>query len=369
MCEVYDQLKPWLDDHFYNFNKHNIVPGAIYVIGRAQYNLNKDRIRELVTSNTISVVLSNPAEGSETLKAHCEHVHNCADLIQSGRVLLVGGGDMDETWPCLLYDSFLPKIHDYEENIAAITQAQALYSTTNKPYKFLFLNGRIRGHRKFLIEKLNIMGLLDQSLWSCLEGGLGGKINLSVPFNGQDLMLTHRDPHLLPAHYEVDRYSVNVDRNLGHGYIKFGLFNQEWGEIYLKADPYIDTYFSLVSETVFEYPYSFRTEKIWKPVAMGHPWIAAANRGYYRDMRNLGFKTFGHVIDESFDLIDNSQDRLTRITQVVEDLCAQNLDEFLAACSSVCTYNQQHMLELRDTVRDEFPERFRQFLKENKFND
>jgi hypothetical protein len=368
-CEVYDQLLPWEDESFYDFSNHTIVPGAIYIIGRTQFNLNKERIRELVESDTIRVVLSNPAEGSETLKAHCESVHNIADLVVQGRILLIGGGDMEPDWPCLVYDSFLPKIHDYKQNLIEINRSEALYSTPNKPFKFLFLNGRLRGHRKFLIEKLDLMGLLDQSLWTSLESRKSMYSNLSVPFNGQDQMFTLREPHLLPSKYEVDRYCNNIDLVPKLGFIKHNLFDQEWGEIYLKAEPYIDTYFSLVSETVCDYPYSFRTEKIWKPVAIGHPWIAAANRGYYRDMRNLGFQTFSHVIDESFDEIDNTQDRLTRITQIVEDLCKQDLDEFLKSCYNVCKYNQQHLLEMRQTVRKEFPRRFLQFIKQSHFDE
>ena len=151
--------------------------------------------------------------------------------------------------------------------------------------------------------------------------------------------------------------------------LKYNLFNNEWGEIYLKSEPYIDSYFSVVTETVFNYPYSFRTEKIWKPVAIGHPWIAVANRGYYRDMQALGFKTFGHIIDESFDLIDNNQDRLERIAMVVEDLCQQDLVKFLKECYNVCKYNQQHFAEMRIKVRKKFPDRFFQFIEQYKFNE
>ena len=115
---------------------------------------------------------------------------------------------------------------------------------------------------------------------------------------------------------------------------------------------------------MFDYPYSFRTEKIWKPVAMGQPWIVAANQGYYRDMHNLGFQTYGHVIDESFDNIENSQDRIERIAQVVEDLCQQDLASFLDACYNVCKYNQQHLAEMSQTVRKEFPQQFEQFINE-----
>jgi hypothetical protein len=134
--------------------------------------------------------------------------------------------------------------------------------------------------------------------------------------------------------------------------------------MYINPQPYVDTYFSVVTETVFAYPYSFRTEKLWKPVAMGHPFVVASNRGYYRDLQNLGFRTFGHVIDERFDMIDNNQDRIERIAQVVNDLCQQDLAEFLDQCYNICKYNQQHYHELRSQIPQEFPNRFFQFINE-----
>jgi hypothetical protein len=141
------------------------------------------------------------------------------------------------------------------------------------------------------------------------------------------------------------------------------LFKNLWGDIYLDIAPYRDTYFSLVTETVFEYPYSFRTEKIAKPLAIAHPWIAVANAGFYRDMRNLGFKTFNSIIDESFDTIDNPQDRLERIITVVQDLVSSDLPSFLRACEPVCKYNQQHLIELAPHIRAEFPDKFFNFIK------
>jgi len=363
-CEVYDLLLPWADGEFYDFKIHDIVPGAIYLIGRAQFNFNKDYIRKLVEHNAIQVILSNPAEGSETLKDHCTYVHKIADLALDNRILLIGGGDMESEWPCLQYDSFLPKILDYDENLQAIKQSDEIFSKTQKPYKFLFLNGRIRAHRKYLIEKFNITGLLDQSIWTCLESREVAPVNLSLMHDGKDLMYSTRPVKFLEPKYEVDRYSDRIGTTFEQSFAKYKLFDKEWGEIYLKAEPYIDTYFSVVTETVFDYPYSFRTEKLWKPIAMGHPWIAVANAGYYRDLRNLGFRTFDSVIDESFDTIENSQDRLERIAQIVKDLCSQDLASFLKECYNTCKYNQQHLDEMRLQVRKEFPNRFFEFLKQ-----
>jgi len=98
-------------------------------------------------------------------------------------------------------------------------------------------------------------------------------------------------------------------------------------------------------------------------MAMGHPCVFVSNAGYYRDLHNLGFQTWGHLIDESFDTIHNVQDRIDRVAQVVEDLCQQNLASFLSTAQDVCKYNQQHLAHMRTQVRAEFPERFFQFLK------
>ena len=366
--EVHDLLAPWADEEFYDFGLHPIRPGSIYLIGRAQFNFHKHRIRDLVENNVIKVILCNPAEGSQTLADHCESVHLCADLIKQKRMLLVGGGEMDDSWTYLLYDSFLPKIQDYEENLLAMSRSQEIYDKIHKPYKFLFLNGRTRTHRKYLMERFKLSGLLDHSLWSWLDLTVGYSKDIRLIHNGVDLIGQPHAVKLLPSHYEYNAYKDRIkDLKSDKQFVKYELFNNTWGEIYLNPEAYIDTYFSVVTETVFDYPHSFRTEKIWKPVAMAQPWIAVANKGYYKDLRNLGFQTFGHLIDESFDSIENSQDRIERIALVVEDLCRQDLASFLRECYNTCKYNQQHLTVMRDKVRSEFPQRFFQFLKLHNF--
>ena len=369
-CEVYELLKPYADGEFWKFDEHKIVPGAIYLISREQFNLNIPYIRELAESGVILPILSNPMEGSDTMKCHCEMITRTADLVHNKKILLISGGEMDSSWPYLQYDIFLTKILDYDENLAEIARSKEIFTKQHKPYKFLFLNGRGRHHRKFLLELFRYNKLLDSALWTNLDVRPFKFYPFVLP---EEIGINNMDNTIfpvqhLPAYYEVNRYHSQIgvpppdtSRDL---FVKYHLFNNEWGDIYLNANPYIDTYFSLVTETVFEYPYSFRTEKTWKPVAMGHPTIFASTHGYYRDFHDLGFRTWGHLIDESFDLIENVQDRIVRIAQVVEDLCRQDLPSFLEAASDVCKYNQQHLAEMRLKVRQEFPDRFAQFIKQ-----
>lgn len=360
-CEVYDLIKPHADGIFWNLTQHEIVPNAIYMIGRQQVVANRVQIRELILQDTIKVVLSNPHEGSSTLIGVCYHA-GMMDLAQNGQLLLLGGGDMGLNYTCLCYDSFLPKIYDYPENVLSAQMIDSFY-TDQKPYKFLFMNGRVRPNRKYLLERFRLHGLLEQAIWSNLDSD-AGNVELQLWHNDVNLMLTPSITQSVPKEYEYKNYR-KFDAVADSNYKKNALFNSEWGEVYLEPAAYRDSYFSLVTETVFTYPYSFRTEKIWKPIAIGHPFIVAANRGYYRDLHGLGFKTFAHVIDESFDLIDNNQDRIERIAQLVEDLCQQDLASFMRECYNVCKYNQQHLAHMSVTVRAEFPNRLFAFLEKH----
>lgn len=344
-CEVHDLLSPYAAAEFWNFAEHDIIPGAVYLIGRDQFENNLEKIVDLVKTDQIQVILSNPHEGSDTLRKKTMAL-GVAHLVQDGKILLIGGGDMDRTWPCLQFDSFLPKVLDYEENIAAADQSFKIFEMVDKPFKFLFLNGRRRSHRTFLLKRWANSGLLDQALWSNLDSAAG-------------------PTKTLPRIYEPDRYQHTRAGDVG--YIKHELFDNEWGEIYIESKPYIDTYFSVVTETVHDYPYSFRTEKIWKPIVMGHPWLVSANRGFLRDMRDLGFRTFTGIIDESYDDIDDNHIRLTRLAKIIEDLVRQDLTSFLTEVEPICKYNQAHYAVMRERVRSEFPDRFFQFLKKNQW--
>ena len=296
-CEVHDLIKDQLVDDFYDLNLHTIVPGAVYVIGRQQMTEHRQRIIELVTNNTIKVIFSNPAEGSDTMYWQARML-GIYDLVLQGKILIITGGYLPANMPHLYYENFLPKILDYDENIIAIEEYRK-NSSIVRPYKFLFLNGRTRGHRKYLLEKFSESGLLDQTLWTNLDPRTSNGFRILEWYETEDFSQPQWYSHVretpfpikvLPPEYEVDRYQNNSTvpppNSNNDLFVKKHLFNNEWGEIYLNPKPYLDTYFSLVTETVFDYPHTFRTEKIAKPIAIGHPWIAVSNAGYYRDIHN-----------------------------------------------------------------------------------
>jgi hypothetical protein len=371
-CEVYDLLAPYADAYFYDFTKYKIVPNSIIVLdgfckARGELPLRDyiEFVRNLVhTRPDLLFVYCKPSEAGETLEWHVPQIGLGAETLYR-KMLVIGGGEMDNRFPCLDYERFLERVWEIKENQENLKIIDKIFSAKDKPYKFLYLSGRAREHRKYLLEKFELEGLLDQSLYSCLEGKPFFDRGINFFHNGEDLLTRERKVKYLPKKYEIEKIQDRVDMETGASFVKYDLFNGEWLDGHIQPDCYIDTYFSVVAETAFYYPYSFRTEKIWKPVMAGHPWIAVTNRGFYKDIRNMGFKTFNQIIDESFDSIENCEERVKRVSQVITDLCKQDLNSFLDAAKDVCYYNQLHMKEVYFKTKKEFPSRFNAFIAQH----
>ena len=120
-CEIEKLLMPYIDEIFYDFSKHIVFPGAVYAIGREQFSMHSAHIRELVESNTIHVVYSNPCEGSEPMHWNMLRA-GILDLVEAGKIGVVTGGDLPKTWKYLLHDHFLPLLNDYDKNLIAVKQ-------------------------------------------------------------------------------------------------------------------------------------------------------------------------------------------------------------------------------------------------------
>ena len=365
MSEVFDLLKPYATEVFWDFESVTLQSGSVYVIGRQHLLDHMQRIRTAAETGQYIMIFANSAEGSWTLESQIQQL-KIDDLIQKKQMLLIGGAEIDPQYPCLTHEYFLSTILGYPENVQAQQHTDGIFSKQIKPYKFLFLNGRARPHRKYLFERFRRNGLLDHALWTMLDAKPTVIQRFTLIEDNINVMATPSPLQRLPDQYEVPRYRNPVFGPIvqDRSFLKQELFQLQWGEIYLEPAPYIDTYFSLITETVCaESTLSFRTEKMAKPLAMGHPFIVASTPGFYRDLRNLGFHTFDHVINENFDSIDNAQQRMDRVIDIVNDLCKQDLYCFLSACRDTCKYNQQHLAELREQVNREFPERFFQFVQ------
>jgi hypothetical protein len=355
-AEVWDLLQPYADGSFWQLPE--LDPANIYVIGRVLLKDNWQVITDWATQYPGRVIFSNPAEGSETVLLQLKRLR-IESHVRDGRIGLLTSGNMEPGIDYCKTDCYFSNIVEYTENQAAQIQA-ALDHKTHRPYEFLFLNGRLRPHRKALIDNLRVRGMLDHALWTNLSS------HVEMAFTSALQTFKTEPIRLLPPEYEIDRARENLKPSLytSGGFVKHQLFNNTWGDAIVNPRCYTDSWFSLVTETIYDYPHTFRTEKIWKPILMAHPFVVAANPGYLRDLRAAGFQTFHSLIDESYDQIDCPQARIERIIDTVRDISQLGAAEFWEASRDICKYNQQRLREYNREQRALLPITLEQYLNE-----
>jgi len=351
-AEVWDLLKPYADGSFWQWPAE-LDPDTIYIVGRVVLKENWYAITDWTNKYPGHIIFSNPAEGSETILLQLKRLM-LEELVRDGRIGLLTSGDLEPGWNYCKTDCYFSNIVEYLENLDAATHD---VQGQDKLYDFLFLNGRLRPHRKYLIDAMRECGLLDHALWT----NLGDCVEMT--WSSQLQTQLNEPVRLLPTQYEIERALPNM-HNIPTGFVKHHLFGNTWGDAIVNPRAYMDTCFSVVTETIFDYPHTFRTEKIWKPVIMRHPFVVAANPGYYRDLHSAGFRTFSHLIDETFDSIDDPKSRADRIVDVIADICYNGAASFLKAAQDICKYNYQHLREHNARERAELPDRLTQYIND-----
>ena len=83
----------------------------------------------------------------------------------------------------------------------------------------------------------------------------------------------------------------------------------------------------IVTETVFYHDKLHLTEKIFKPIVAQRPFMLAAAPGNLAYLKSYGFRTFDQWIDESYDSIQDPDQRLQAIVDQTQRLCAMSDSE------------------------------------------
>ena len=101
---------------------------------------------------------------------------------------------------------------------------------------------------------------------------------------------------------------------------------------------------SVVLETVFADQRIHLTEKTLRPIACGHPFLLAAGPGSLEFVRSYGFQTFDPWIDESYDCIQDHDQRLQAINKEMQRLASLPLHqkaEVLMQCKAIAVANKK----------------------------
>lgn len=102
----------------------------------------------------------------------------------------------------------------------------------------------------------------------------------------------------------------------------------------------------IVTETVFYHNKLHLTEKIFKPIVAQRPFMLAAAPGNLAYLKSYGFQTFDQWIDESYDNIQDPDQRLQAIVDQTQRLCSMStaqLHQMHAEMKPVLEYNFNHL--------------------------
>ena len=182
------------------------------------------------------------------------------------------------------------------------------FDHSNKKYDFLYLNKQPRSHRVKLYKKLIENKVLNNSLYSFTD---------------------HENPVKLDSRYELP-WIASEQRYPIYG------FDQD---IYEK--PYNETGCSIVSETNDNDTDVFMTEKIWKPIIAGQIFIVHGNYQYLKKLRELGFKTFESVFDESYDDIQDPDKRIDALAELIQKLKVSDWNKIYKQTEEIREHNRK----------------------------
>jgi hypothetical protein len=110
-------------------------------------------------------------------------------------------------------------------------------------------------------------------------------------------------------------------------------------------DDYCNTDIEVVLETLFDDQRIQLTEKILRPIACKQPFILVSTAGSLQYLQNYGFKTFNGIIDERYDTITDSEQRLHAIVAEMKRISNWSKEEKtknINKMNEIAQYNHQH---------------------------
>jgi hypothetical protein len=201
---------------------------------------------------------------------------------------------------------------------------------------FLFPVRRPRDHRVGMLFELASNGVLEKSDWSCL-----------TPFKYDDHIIGQVE-ECYNSKYDRNRIKAVCDQlpktlttESDRNYADYG----PWSDNNPAA--YMNSYFYICTETFTEGPFKSLTEKVFKPIVNFQPFFMVAYPRALNLLKQLGFKTFGDYIDESYDNEPDTARRMAMLNKEIlrlSQLPINELHDLYWSMEDILVHNYNHFL-------------------------
>jgi len=196
--------------------------------------------------------------------------------------------------------------------------------------EFTVLNRLHKSWRATAMADLKRTGVLDNSYWSYCETG---ELDNSNPIE-IDVIPGLREAtakFLAQAPHTSDEFDQSKRNDHSVTISKY----------------HTNAYCNIVMETHWDADQSsgaFLTEKTFKPIKHGQLFFVAGPAGSLQALRDLGYKTFDHVLDNMYDRIENNTQRWSRLCSAIQQARHRLADRFETARADI-EHNQQLFVE------------------------
>ena len=202
-------------------------------------------------------------------------------------------------------------------------------SSSLKSHIFLMQMNYARFHKYLFAKYFAYLGVLDFGLYSyrptetdfdCLDNYKNdyidhnlSSVNIIEELEADPYFSNWLNHNLLTKSKKLpnsDLDPIMEEKNLrNHNFMSY--MDKSWLD---------DTYFSVVAETSVNST-CFITEKTFKLLYYGHPFIILGSPGILRELQSLGYQTFPELFDESYDDMTFSYSKIKFITEQVKKWC------------------------------------------------
>ena len=218
----------------------------------------------------------------------------------------------------------------YAEHVTQRKQVDRIFLIYNRAWN------NTREYRLRFAELLVILGLQD----SCRTSVNPVEPELGIHYDSH----TFKNPAL--RHRTVLENFFPINNIPSHYSADFDIKDYEATDI------------EVVLETLFDDGRLHLTEKSLRPIAVGQPFIFAGTHGSLEYLHNYGFKTFNSVWDESYDTIEDPEQRLSAIADLMNQIkhwLPHVREQKIVEAREIASYNKKYFFsqEFFDLVVNE----------------
>lgn len=248
---------------------------------------------------------------------------------------------------CVYFDDH-ERFFDFTNRFQSVDPAWKL---GNRSFDFTLLNRRHKWWRATITADLHRYGVLDRSLWSYDTVSEPEDIIQENPISLFEIpgLRAYMPIWLANGPHRCD--GISRDQQHRFSNINTGLYTKSW--------------LHLIVESQFEVdrtPGTFITEKTYKCMKYGQPFVVIGPQGTLQQLRRHGYKVFDDVLDNTYDTISDSTKRWEAIKKLIINIESQDIGQIWARCQPDVEHNLRHfqvrrrssLLDLCDRIHGYF---------------